>query len=49
MYPVMFTIWKVIKQRMEPIAVEKFSSYVQDMHKDRDFGFETEYAVSSEI
>ena len=33
-----------MKQKMEPIAVDKFSSYVQDMH--RDFGFETEYAVS---
>ena len=32
---------------MEPIALEKFSNYVLEMHKDRDFGFETEYAVSS--
>ena len=32
---------------MEPIALDKFSNYVQEMHKDRDFGFETEYAVSS--
>jgi len=31
---------------MDPIALSKFSAYVQEMHKDRDFGFETEYAVS---
>jgi len=31
---------------MEPIPLSKFSDYVQDMHKDRDFGFETEYNVS---
>ena len=37
----------VVKKRMEPIALDKFSNYVQEMHKDRDFGFETEYAVSS--
>ena len=32
---------------MMPIALEKFSGYVQEMHKDRDLGFEAEYGVSS--
>ena len=40
------TFYHVVKQRMEPIAVSKFPAYVQEMHKDRDLGFETEYGVS---
>ena len=40
------TFYHVVKQRMEPIAVSKFSAYVQGMHKDCDFSFETEYGVS---
>ena len=40
------TFYHVVKQRMEPIAVSKFSAYVQEMHKDCDLGFETEYGVS---
>ena len=32
---------------MMPIALETFSNYVQEMHKDRDLGFEAEYGVSS--
>lgn len=44
--PFFFLCFCKVKKRMEPIVLEKFSSYVQQMHKDRDFGFETEYAVS---
>ena len=34
-----------VEQRLEPIPLKNFSDHVKNMHKDRDLGFEEEYAV----
>ena len=36
-----------VEQRLEPVPLKDFSDHVKNMHKDRDLGFEEEYAVCS--
>ena len=34
-----------VAERMKPISVESFRDHVNEMHEERDKGFETEYQV----
>ena len=42
---VLYALFTVEQQRLEPIPLANFSEHVAAMHKDRDLGFEEEYSV----